>query len=392
MKKDRTGETNLNTQGEKMTIIAYRCYEDIDVQFEDNTINYNKSYGSFKKGEIKHPFRYEESFAHHIEIELGLNLDDIWNWELNKVNPKEISKQANKKVWLYCLENEYHNYDREGNKIGYEISCSHFYRGGRCGYCNARKKTHYKDSLAYNYPNVAKMIAISENNLTFEDCYNISCGSDKKYYFKCLDCGNISKNKKILNNVVRRRFSCEICSDGISIPNKFMANILKQLNEDFIAELSSKKFSDKNYFYYDFYLPRTNSIIEINGIQHYESSARGRTLEQEQMNDLFKYKCAKNHINNYIVIDCRYSTLEWLKENIIKELCDCFDLSNVDWELAWEESQNSLCVKTWELWNNKYKVIDIANKMNISDDVVRKYLKIGEECNKCLYKKLNNIK
>lgn len=236
------------------------------------------------------------------------------------------------------------------------------------------------------------MIAISENNLTFEDCYNIAPFSCKKYYFKCLDCGNISKNKKILSNVVKRRFSCDICSDGISIPNKFMANILKQLNEDFIAELSSKKFSDKNYFYYDFYLPRTNSIIEINGIQHYESSARGRTLEQEQMNDLFKYKCAKNHINNYIVIDCRYSTLEWLKENIIKELSDCFDLSNVDWELAWEESQNSLCVKTWELWNNKYKVIDIANKMNISDDVVRKYLKIGEECNKCLYKKINNIK
>lgn len=97
MKKDRTGETNLNTQGEKMTIIAYRCYEDIDVQFEDNTINYNKSYGSFKKGEIKHPFRYEESFAYYIEVELGLNLDDIWNWELNKVNPKEISKQSRKK-------------------------------------------------------------------------------------------------------------------------------------------------------------------------------------------------------------------------------------------------------------------------------------------------------
>jgi hypothetical protein len=391
-KKDRTGETNLNKRGEKMTIIAYRCYEDIDVQFEDDIISYNKSYGSFKNGSIKHPFRYEESFAYHIEVELGLNLDDIWNWELNKVNPKEISKQSNKKVWLYCLENDYHNYNKKGDKIGYKITCSHFYNGRRCGYCNRHNKAHYKDSLAYNYPNIAKMIAIPENNLIFDDCYNISYGSHKKYYFKCSDCGNISKNKKILDNVVKRRFSCEICSDGISIPNKFMANILKQLNEDFIAELSSKKFSDKNYFYYDFYLPRINSIIEINGIQHYENSARGRTLEQEQMNDLFKYKCAKNHINNYIIIDCRYSTLEWLKENIIKELNDYFDLSNIDWKLAWEESQSSLCVKTWELWNNKYKVIDIANKMNISDDVVRKYLKIGEECNKCLYKKINNIK
>ena len=388
MNKDKIGEININRQGEKMTIIAYRGYEDIDVQFEDNIISYNKSYGSFKNGRIAHPLRYEESFAYHIEVELRLNLDDIWNWKLNKVNPKEISKQSNKKVWLYCQENDYHNYNREGDKIGYQITCNHFYNNRRCPYCHS-KKVHYKDSLAYNYPDIAKMIAILENNLTFEDCYNISCGSHKKYYFKCLDCGNISKNKKILGNIVKRRFSCDICSDGISIPNKFMANVLKQLKEEFITELSSKEFSGKNYFYYDFYLPRINSIIEVNGIQHYERSNRGRTLEQEQWNDLFKYKCAKGYIDNYIVIDCRYSTLEWMKENIIKELSDYFDLSDIDWELAWKESQSSLCTKIWELYNNEYKITDIANKMNVSRDIVRKYLKIGKECNKCLYKKLN---
>ena len=26
---------------------------------------------------------YENSFAYHIEIELGLNLDDVWNWRQN---------------------------------------------------------------------------------------------------------------------------------------------------------------------------------------------------------------------------------------------------------------------------------------------------------------------
>ena len=39
----------------KMTIIAYRHAKDIDVQFEDGTIVYNKIYNSFKKGTIKHP-------------------------------------------------------------------------------------------------------------------------------------------------------------------------------------------------------------------------------------------------------------------------------------------------------------------------------------------------
>ena len=42
-------------------------------------------------------------------------------------------------------------------------------------------------------------------------------------------------------------------------------------------------------------------IIETHGEQHYiENKANyWKPLEQEQMNDLFKYKCAKNHINNF---------------------------------------------------------------------------------------------
>ena len=55
MKKrnDRIGEKNINSQGCMMTIIDYRKYEDIDVQFEDGSVSKNKSYGAFKKGEIK---------------------------------------------------------------------------------------------------------------------------------------------------------------------------------------------------------------------------------------------------------------------------------------------------------------------------------------------------
>lgn len=39
-----------------MTIIAYRNYEDLDVQFEDGTIIFNKTYNGFKKGSIKNPY------------------------------------------------------------------------------------------------------------------------------------------------------------------------------------------------------------------------------------------------------------------------------------------------------------------------------------------------
>lgn len=39
--------------GEEATIIAYRNNKDIDVQFRNGYIAYNKRYDCFKKGEIK---------------------------------------------------------------------------------------------------------------------------------------------------------------------------------------------------------------------------------------------------------------------------------------------------------------------------------------------------
>ena len=384
---NRVGEIGYNNQGEKITII--RCSKlkgdskvTIDVQFEDGEIAKNKSYTNFKRGAIKHPIKYEDTIAYYIEVELGLNIDEIWDWKKNNglnINPYNLTYGSSKKIWIKCQNKKYHG--------SYEVACKHFHNGSGCPYCfHIHGKVHYFDSLGFLYHNVAKMIVEDRrNNLTYMDTYSICPLSEKRYYYKCLKCGKYSDKAVQLNVLVKNLTSCKFCSDGISIPNKFMTNILNQLNIDFITELSSKKFSGKNYFYYDFYLPKYNMIIEVNGLQHYEIKHKGRTLEEEQMNDLFKYKCAKNHVDNYIVIDCRYSELEWMKENIVKELNEYFDLSNIDWKLAWEESQNSLCVKTWELWNNGFSISKISNILKLSDATIRKYLKIGTSIGACDY-------
>lgn len=53
--KPRVGETNTSNLGQKMTIIAYRNVDDIDVQFEDDTIVQNVSYKSFKHSKLQNP-------------------------------------------------------------------------------------------------------------------------------------------------------------------------------------------------------------------------------------------------------------------------------------------------------------------------------------------------
>ena len=55
-KVDHTGESRINNQGLKMTIVAYRSGHDIDVQFEDGRVVTNKYYGHFVMGKIRNPY------------------------------------------------------------------------------------------------------------------------------------------------------------------------------------------------------------------------------------------------------------------------------------------------------------------------------------------------
>lgn len=51
----RVGETGKAHNGQSMTIIAYRGYSDIDIQFEDGTIVEHRDYKRFSEGEIRNP-------------------------------------------------------------------------------------------------------------------------------------------------------------------------------------------------------------------------------------------------------------------------------------------------------------------------------------------------
>ena len=52
---NRLGEESISTKGEKMKIIAFNNVNNFDVQFEDGTIVHCTSYTDFQKGYIKNP-------------------------------------------------------------------------------------------------------------------------------------------------------------------------------------------------------------------------------------------------------------------------------------------------------------------------------------------------
>lgn len=264
----------------------------------------------------------------------------------------------------------------------YEIKSGSFINSNvKCIHCCGT----YENSLEYHYPEVAKII-VSDEDGNEVDTKTMSRGIRKNFYFKCKNCNNISSTYKSLKHVTNYGYSCEYCSDGISIPEKFMSNVLKQLDIEYIKELSRLNVNWINTrIRYDFYISSLNLIIETHGSQHYEKNNMFHIdlNSIEEVDKIKKELALDNGIENYIEVDCRHSTLEWLKENIIKSLYQHFDLSNIDWNLAWEESQNSLCVKAWELWDQGYAAKEIVEELQITHTTVTSYLKKYDNYSKC---------
>lgn len=271
-------------------------------------------------------------------------------------------------------------------KCGYigGVTLSGIKRGASCPSCSGHVVTE-TNCVASVRPDLIKYF---QNK---EDVYTVTAGSSKKIQTVCPSC-NLSKSKLIeVSTLSYYGFSCEHCSDGISIPEKFGINLLKQLNVDFETQKIFEWTEDKRY---DFYILSLNIIIESHGMGHYRDSfgnMSGRSLKEEQENDKLKYDLAiQNGIkpNNYITIDCRYSKFEWLKNNYTNSLSNYFDLSNVDWIKVWDDCQNTVVSEVWDIWNNRSEhctTSTVADIFGLKPSTIREYLKRGNEIGKCNY-------
>jgi len=204
----------------------------------------------------------------------------------------------------------------------------------------------------------------------------------------CPNCGY--KKEMNLNDLINQGFGCIKCGDSVSFPEKFMFNVLEQLlGNNFKIQLSKTIFNWCNNYRYDFYIDNINCIIETHGLQHYEGNF-GKTLEEIQQNDKIKEQLAKsNSIKNYIIIDCRKSELEWIKNSIMEsELPKLlnFKEEDIDWLKCHEYACNSLVKVACNYWNNGIKNIpDIMKIMKLGRKVIRKYLKQGTKLDWCDY-------
>ena len=251
-----------------------------------------------------------------------------------------------------------------------------------CG-CNACCSTPRKVVLGINTIwDVARWMI--DLGVSKEDAKTHTPCSGDKVKVKCPNCG---RDKKIpLDRIYNSHSIGCSCGDGISYPEKLMESVLIQLKIEYKRQYKTDWSKNKIY---DFYLPDYNIIIEVHGEQHYEESRRGRSLKQEQENDKLKEELALNNgVEYYIVVDCRKSELEYIKNNILNsELNKLFDLSKIDWIKCEEYALKNKVKEVCDYYKEHPMVItsDLAKEFSISSKTIREYLKRGTELGWCEY-------
>ena len=257
------------------------------------------------------------SFGQWLIDEYGEDaLEKYWDYEKNKVDPFKTAKCSKTKVWINCLEKEYHG--------SYEISCANYYKGRRCPYCgNRHDKVHPKDSFAQYHidntdPDFLEKYWSKRNTV---DPFALSIASHKKIWMICqndkehknyeISCANFTKGKR-----------CGNCRESYG-----ERNIAKWLDGKNVKYIREKTFSDllgigNECLRYDFYLPELNLFIEYQG-QYHDGTARysketqeeyDKRVNRQQEHDRRKREYAKLH--NIKLLEIWY----WDYDNIEKIL------------------------------------------------------------------------
>ena len=230
------------------------------------------------------------------------------------------------------------------------------------------------------------------------DGYKYTQSTSKKVPWRCPDCNNITKPRRI-SNVRNQGLFCEHCSDKRSLPNRIMYNLLSSLDIPFDDEANFDwcKFEledQSKYGIYDFYFEKDNQkyIVEMDGYWHKNDNLMsGQTADESKYIDDEKDRLAYENNIHVIRIPCIPSRTNVIKENILNsELSNIFDLSSVNWNSCFYKSIKSMAKEVCLDYKNGITITELAEKYKRDKCTIMKYLDYGTEIGLCSYKHDNN--
>ena len=225
----------------------------------------------------------------------GTTITDLINLQVNIKNNKCICEWCNMSIegdrLSYKIMNE--NYDK--NKSYYPLKLKHLICGTEfeiteevfnlslnknicvCPTCN-KGFTHYVVQKKI------KNLTNDEYEITNDVIYK---NNSTELVFKHNKCGNSFFNRfdsgyeslKIHDNI------CPFCNNNRSQGERIVENCLNNHNKFYIAEMNFKNNNNVKSFFYDFFLPNDNLIIEFDGKHHFPDCL---IFESTHKNDVIK--------------------------------------------------------------------------------------------------------
>lgn len=257
----------------------------------------------------------------------------------------------------------------------------HLLRGHGCPVCAGKGVFVGYNDIPTTRPDLIKYFKTETDAQMFTE------HSNKYADLICPYCGY--QKHMIVGHLSKTGFACPICGDGISYPNKFCRQVLKQLPiQNFQCEYHSdwtESYLYDNYFEYN----GTKYIVEADGVQHFKHTSNcWPSFESIKQIDDIKTQLAISHGCIVIRIDCQKSEMRYIKNSILNScLSNIFDLSHIDWLSCEDAARASLVYEVCKFYNtsDNKQIKYIAKQLDLSEPTIRKYLKIGFNIGICDY-------
>lgn len=260
-------------------------------------------------------------------------------------------------------------------------------RDGRCPCCENKKIDNKKSSVFELYPDLVSWFVNKEDAKMYGTC------SKTIVKFKCPDCGFEFEEK--IRTFVKRANHCLNCkTDGISKPNKFLREVLREVE----SQLTQKDFEwspdwAKKYLYDGHIITknRYEVAIEMQGEQHYHETGWGR-FEYQIKRDQEKAALIQCQEIKLVEIECKSTDYFYMKKQILNSyLNEILDLSQIDWDKI-----VSLCSKNYlKIVSDYYKkglsTTEIGKKMDFDRHTIQRMLMDASEMGWVQYNPLSAV-
>lgn len=286
-----------------------------------------------------------------------------------------INDEENK-ILVHCSDCDCEYYLSRKYLLGLKNNPIYKANGKYCAFCLGKNNSIIKKGYNDLATTASWMMEYLKDK---EDGYRYTKRSNKKIIFKCPECGE--EYERTIDNVFRIGFSCSICNDNITTPNKFIRALMKQLPVENLDFEYTSYWTD--IYIYDCYFEYKNKkyIVEMDGGMHY-ASAFGNNLEDIKRKDIIKDKLAKENGIILIRIECKNSDLDYIINNCKKSLLNnIFDFKMVDWDLVKHDTSKNIIkeVCLYKKHNNEADINKLCQVFHLSKATIIKYLKIGME-------------